>query len=62
MPPGYFRAGQFLSYSADYPGEMRRCVEQEMGRQNSMAFFLQGGAGDINPIRIRLLLSKMPRR
>ena len=37
-----------LDYSADYPGEMRRYVEQEMGG-GSMAFFLQGAPGDINP-------------
>ena len=35
-----------LDYSADYPSEMRRYVEQEMG---GMAFFLQGAPGDINP-------------
>lgn len=35
-----------LNYSADYPGEMRRYVEREMG---GMAFFLQGAPGDINP-------------
>ena len=35
-------------YSADYPGEMRRTVEQAMGH-GSMAFFLQGAPGDINP-------------
>jgi len=37
-----------VNYSADYPGEMRRYVEQELG-QSSMAFFLQGAPGDINP-------------
>lgn len=35
-------------YSADYPGEMRRAVEQEFGH-DAMAFFLQGAPGDINP-------------
>jgi neutral ceramidase len=35
-----------LDYSADYPSETRRFVEQEMG---GMAFFLQGAPGDINP-------------
>jgi neutral ceramidase len=35
-----------LDYSADYPGEMRRYVEQQLG---GMAFFLQGAPGDINP-------------
>lgn len=35
-------------YSADYPGEMRRMVEQEFGHE-AMAFFLQGAPGDINP-------------
>jgi len=37
-----------FNYSADYPGEMRRVIEQEMGH-DSMAFFLQGAPGDINP-------------
>jgi neutral ceramidase len=37
-----------LNYSADYPSEMRRYVEQEMGN-GVMAFFLQGAPGDINP-------------
>jgi neutral ceramidase len=37
-----------LSYSADYPSEMRRYVEQEIG-SGAMAFFLQGAPGDINP-------------
>ncbi|MGA3185582.1 MAG: hypothetical protein ABSF22_00600 [Bryobacteraceae bacterium] len=37
-----------LDYSADYPSEMRRYVEQEMG-SGVMAFFLQGAPGDINP-------------
>ncbi len=36
-----------LNYSADYPSEMRRYIEQEM--QGAMAFFLQGAPGDINP-------------
>jgi len=35
-----------LDYSADYPSEMRRYVEQNLG---GMAFFLQGAPGDINP-------------
>jgi hypothetical protein len=35
-------------YSADYPGEMRRAIEQELGH-DAMAFFLQGAPGDINP-------------
>jgi neutral ceramidase len=35
-----------LDYSADYPSEMRRVVEQSLG---GMAFFLQGAPGDINP-------------
>ncbi|MBX9603079.1 MAG: hypothetical protein K2X35_18895 [Bryobacteraceae bacterium] len=34
-------------YSADFPGEMRRTVEAAF--PGAMAFFLQGGAGDINP-------------
>jgi neutral ceramidase len=37
-----------LDYSADYPGEMRRYVEGELGH-GVMAFFLQGAPGDINP-------------
>src|SRR5262249_53443959 len=37
-----------LQYSADYPSEMRRYIEQRMGH-GSMAFFLQGAPGDINP-------------
>jgi neutral ceramidase len=37
-----------LDYSADYPGEMRRYVEHEIGG-GVMAFFLQGAPGDINP-------------
>jgi hypothetical protein len=37
-----------LDYSPDYPGEMRLYVEREMGA-GSMAFFLQGAPGDINP-------------
>jgi hypothetical protein len=37
-----------VNYSADYPGEMRRYVEQQIG-YGSMAFFLQGAPGDINP-------------
>jgi neutral ceramidase len=37
-----------LNYSADFPGEMRRYVEQEIG-SGAMAFFLQGATGDINP-------------
>lgn len=37
-----------FNYSADYPGEMRRVVEQAMGH-DAMAFFLQGAPGDINP-------------
>ena len=36
-----------LEYSADYPGEMRRGVEEAV--PGSMAFFLQGAPGDINP-------------
>jgi hypothetical protein len=37
-----------VAYSADYPGEMRRYVEQALGH-GVMAFFLQGAPGDINP-------------
>jgi hypothetical protein len=37
-----------VDYSADYPGEMRKVVEQEIGH-GVMAFFLQGAPGDINP-------------
>lgn len=36
-----------FDYSADYPSEMRRYVEREFS--GSMAFFLQGAPGDINP-------------
>ncbi len=36
-----------LDYSADYPYEMRLGVEEAM--PGSMAFFLQGAPGDINP-------------
>jgi hypothetical protein len=36
-----------LDYSADYPGEMMRVVEQAL--PGAVAMFLQGGAGDINP-------------
>jgi hypothetical protein len=35
-----------LDYSPDYPGEMRKYVEQNAG---GLAFFLQGAPGDINP-------------
>jgi len=39
-----------LDYSADYPGEMRRHIEQQLAEKgNVMAFFLQGAPGDINP-------------
>jgi neutral ceramidase len=37
-----------FNYSADYPGEMRRTIEKAMGH-DTMAFFLQGAPGDINP-------------
>ena len=37
-----------LDYSADYPSEMRRYVEQELSG-GVTAFFLQGAPGDINP-------------
>jgi neutral ceramidase len=37
-----------LDYSADYPSEMRRSIEEDMGG-GVMAFFLQGAPGDINP-------------
>jgi hypothetical protein len=35
-----------LEYSADYPGEMMRLVEEKTG---AACLFLQGGCGDINP-------------
>lgn len=35
-----------LEYSADYVGELSRCVKEATG---SECVFLQGGAGDINP-------------
>src|SRR5262249_47218771 len=37
-----------LSYSADYPSTMRDTIEEGFNR-SSMAFFLQGASGDINP-------------
>ncbi len=37
-----------VRYSSDYPSEMRRYVEEQMGGR-AMAFFLQGAPGDINP-------------
>ncbi len=37
-----------LRYSADYPGVVLRRVERELGGE-SLAIFLQGGDGDINP-------------
>jgi hypothetical protein len=36
-----------LDYSADYPGQMRQTIE--VAFPGSTAFFLQGGAGNINP-------------
>ncbi len=36
-----------LDYSADFPGEMRKTIEAAF--PGAVAFFLQGGAGDINP-------------
>ncbi len=41
-----------IKISADYPGVTRRIVEQEIGDQFSgaMCIFVQGGAGDINPL------------
>lgn len=36
-----------LDYSADFPGEMRKTIEAAI--PGAVAFFLQGGAGDINP-------------
>ena len=36
-----------LDYSADFPGEMRKTIEAAL--PGSTAFFLQGGAGNINP-------------
>ncbi|HWE36253.1 MAG TPA: hypothetical protein VG406_06745 [Isosphaeraceae bacterium] len=35
--------------SADYPGVMRRRVEEKLGGE-STCFFIQGGGGDINPL------------
>ncbi len=37
-----------LEISADWPGYMRREIEQELGN-GALAFFLQGASGDINP-------------
>src|SRR5581483_11048262 len=36
-------------YSADYPGAMKRQIEQQI--PGATALFIQGGAGDINPYR-----------
>jgi neutral ceramidase len=38
-----------LSYSADYPGAMKRYVETQV--PGATCLFVQGGAGDINPYR-----------
>jgi neutral ceramidase len=38
-----------LKISADYPGAMRREVEAKLGG-NAVCFFLQGAAGEINPL------------
>lgn len=38
-----------LEFSADYPGAMKRYVEQQI--PGAMCLFVQGGAGDINPYR-----------
>ncbi len=38
-----------LEYSADYPGVMRKVVEEAFGGK-PLCFFLQGAAGDINPL------------
>ncbi len=45
-----------LRFSADYPGEMARVMEEAWGGR-PMAFFLQGAPGDINPF-----LDKTPLR
>jgi neutral ceramidase len=37
--------------SADYPGAMRKEVETKLGG-NAVCFFLQGAAGDINPLML----------
>ena len=37
--------------SADYPGVMRRLVEQQLGA-DAICIFLQGCCGDINPLRM----------
>jgi LmbE family N-acetylglucosaminyl deacetylase len=37
-----------LEISADWPGYMRREIEQELGN-GALCFFLQGASGDINP-------------
>src|ERR1022692_2717068 len=36
-----------LQYSPDYPGQMKRTVEEAF--PGAVCFFLQGGAGNINP-------------
>lgn len=38
-----------LQYSADYPGAMKRYVEEQI--PGATCLFVQGGAGDINPYR-----------
>jgi hypothetical protein len=38
-----------LSFSADYPGALKREVERDL--PGAMCLFVQGGAGDINPYR-----------
>src|SRR5215471_6274935 len=45
--PVVFRADN-LQYSADYPGVMTKTVEEAFDGE-PLCFFLQGGAGDINP-------------
>jgi hypothetical protein len=38
-----------IKISADYPGVTRRIIEERVG-DNCLCIFLQGGAGDINPL------------
>ncbi|MCR9292336.1 MAG: neutral/alkaline non-lysosomal ceramidase N-terminal domain-containing protein [bacterium] len=38
-----------IKISADYPGVVRRIIEERIG-DDCMCVFLQGGAGDINPL------------
>ncbi len=49
-----------LRYSADFPGAMTRTVESNFGDQPPLCFYLQGGAGDINPDHACVSLNEDP--